>query len=225
MASIETASRLALDPLPDVDAWMPEIDGIAPPATIGDAGPAATAGDPGLLDPALPQAGPAGNAASALTGGPVAEDFAGARRLTGPAGATVVIDPELDAYYFESTRLTPIAALLQLPASAWTPVYSKSLAETRASSAPQPLARLRWFAGLVASPGVLAPALDPHARYQLIRWATIEREFPRHFRIAKQFLGHALTIDAAAAAADVSRAEVVDYVNAGIAGRRLKVVA
>lgn len=206
MATVETASSLAPDPLPDLAAWMPDIDGSA-------------------LDAVPSNAGQRRNAATALLASPAIGEFAGARRLTGPDGATLVVDPEADAYYFESTRPAALAALLRLPASAWAPAYSKSLAETRASSAAQPLARLRWFAGLLSSPGILAPTLERGARYRLLRWATIEREYPRHFRIAKQFLEHAITIDAAATAAGVPVAEVIDYVNAGAASQRLTVVA
>lgn len=223
--SLETATRLAPDPLPDLDAWMPSMDGVAPPeapAIVGrDWYPAPA--DAASSDPAAP--GPVATAATALAAGLGIDGPAGARRLTGPAGATLMVDPELHLYYFESTRLLPLAALLSLPAPAWTPVYSKSLAETRGSSPGQPLVRLRWFAGLVASPGVLNPALDRHARFQLGSWQAIEREFPRHFRIAKQFFGHAVTIDAAATAAGATLEEVIDYVNAGIASRHLQAVA
>lgn len=224
--SLDAASRLATDPMPDPRDWIPAMDGIVSPGAIDSAGgaaPAATANAPrGDNDDA---SAARGSAAIAFLTGPAADGFAGALRITGAEGATLVVDPERDAYYFESTRLLPLAPLLALPAAAWTPVYSKSLAETRGNSAAQALARLRWFAGLVASPGVLDPALDRNARFQLAHWVTIEREFPRHFRIAKQFFGCAVTIVEAAAAASVTTAEVVDYVNAGIRSGALKIAA
>lgn len=205
---------------------MPGIARTTSSRTTGAAAawPAPEFPDPGT-HPKGPEAASAGSAATWLLAGSAASGFAGACRVTGHDGATLVVDPESGGYYFESTWLLPLAALLSLPAAAWTPVFAKSLDETRNSGTAQPLERLRWFAGLVASPGVLNPALERGARYRLDHWMAIEREFPRHFRIAKQFLDHATTVDDAAAATDVPTAAAIDYVNAGIASGRLRIVA
>lgn len=159
------------------------------------------------------------NAAEALT----LDSFSGARKLTGTDGAELVVDPQQNAYYFESNSLKPLAALLQQQASAWTPVYSDALNATRAANPAQRLERLRWYAGLIATPGILSRVLDRAGRYQLSRWPETEREFPKHFRIAKEMLRNASTSDEIVTASGMPYDEVVDYINASYAGGRLDV--
>ncbi|HET7930979.1 MAG TPA: hypothetical protein VFL63_06290 [Rhodanobacteraceae bacterium] len=146
----------------------------------------------------------------------------GARKLVGIDGAELVVDPEKDAYYFESTSLKPLESLLQQPTTNWTPVYSEALKSVRAAQTAQPLERLRWFAGLVATPGILGRRLLSGARYKLARWPETEREFPRHFRIAKAMSKDPATIEEIAAASGTSLEEVTDYVNACHAAGRLE---
>lgn len=144
-----------------------------------------------------------------------------AQRLTGPDGAELVIDPECDKYYFESTSLKPLAALLQQPVDQWQPVYSKALADIREAGAPQPLERLRWYAGLIATPAVLDRRLSRNAPYKLARWPQTEREFPKHFRVAKAMFNKAATLEQIAEESSVSYDDVVDYINASHAAGRL----
>lgn len=47
----------------------------------------------------------------------------------------------------------------------------------------QPLARLLWLAALGGNAGK-TPVGGPNARFRLRKWPQIEREFPKHFRIA-----------------------------------------
>lgn len=180
---------------------------------------------------AIPESGavaePAGvgpvNAAEALALALSHGTFSSARKLTGPDGAELVVDPDKDAYYFESTSLKPLAVLLQQPAAAWIPVYSEALRAARAASgAPQPLARLRWYAGLIATPGILSRALSRAVRYKLSNWPETEREFPKHFRIAKEMVKDAATVDEIVAASGMPHEEVVDFVNACFAAGRLE---
>jgi hypothetical protein len=163
------------------------------------------------------------NAAEALALSLSHGTFSGARKLTGADGAELVVDPARDAYYFESTSLKPIDALLQQPAAAWTPVYSEALRRARAASgAPQPLARLRWYSGLIATPGILSRALSRAVRYRLSNWPETEREFPKHFRIAKEMVKIPITVDEIVAASGTPYEDVVDYVNACFAAGRLE---
>lgn len=161
------------------------------------------------------------NAAEALA----LDKFSAARKLVGTDGAELVVDPEQDAYYFESTSLKPLAALLQQPASAWTPVYSEAVNAARIANTAQPLARLRWYAGLIATPGILSRELSRAGHYKLARWPETEREFPRHFRIATAMLKQPAAPDEIAAASGMPYEEVVDYINASHAGGRLEAVA
>lgn len=186
---------------------------------------AATAdGDTPTLESPTPEAidlseeiGPV-NAAEALA----LDTFSAVHKLIGPDGAELVVDPAQNAYYFESTSLKPLAALLQQPASAWTPVYSEAVKAVRAANTAQPLDRLRWYAGLIATPGILSRRLSRTGRYKLSRWPETEREFPRHFRIATAMLKLPVTSDEIAAASDAPYEEVVDYINASHAGGRLE---
>jgi hypothetical protein len=184
-----------------------------------------------ILDDGMPEApAPAASAepAAALPG-PVnaAEAFAlgmatTARKLTGPDGAELVIDPERGAYHFESTSLKPLTVILQQAAQQWTPVYSEGLSAARATHPAQPLERLLWFAGLIATPGILGRRLIRAERYQLTRWPETEREFPKHFRIAKALLKEPATADEITAASGMPYEDVVDYMNASDAAGRLQ---
>lgn len=161
------------------------------------------------------------NAAEALALARAQRTFSSPRKLTGADGAELVVDPGQDAYYFESTSLKPLTALLQQPASAWIPIAAEAVAAARAADAAQPLERLRWYAGLVATPGILGRSLDRNDHYKLSHWPETEREFPRHFRIARAMLEEAANIEQIAAASGAEYEEVADYINASFASGRL----
>jgi hypothetical protein len=188
--------------MPDVDlssAEIPESEPVAKPELVGPV-----------------------NAAEALAWSLDQGTFSGARKLTGPDGAELVVDPGNNAYHFESSSLRPLAALLEQPASAWTPIYSEALKNVRATHPAQPLERLRWYAGLIATPGILSRKLNRNERYKLSRWPETEREYPKHFRIAKEMLKEAATVDAIVATSGMPYEEVVDYVNASFAAGRIE---
>ncbi|MGN6312419.1 MAG: hypothetical protein ACTHMO_01510 [Rhodanobacteraceae bacterium] len=128
------------------------------------------------------------------------------------AGSELVIDPERDVYYAEEA-LKPLKEPLEQKPSALQPLDAAALTAARQRK-PYPLARLRWFAGLVATPGILARGLHYGERYKLARWPQTEREFPRHFRIATAMMKEPATPADLAAASGVPVAEVIDYVNA-----------
>lgn len=182
-----------------------------------DPGTATVLPERGEIDAMDSPAGPV-NAAEAL----VLDAVSGARRLVGPDGAELVLDPEHDAYYFETTSLKPLAPLLQQNAGNWLPIYSEALQRVREANAAQPLERLRWYAGLIATPGILARRLVSGARYKLARWPETEREFPRHFRIARAMLKLPATAEEIAAASETSLDEAIDYINASHAAGRLE---
>lgn len=161
------------------------------------------------------------NAAEALALALSQGTFSSPRKLTGPDGAELVVDPEQNAYHFESTALKSLAGLLALPASAWVPVYSEAVKAARANHPAQPLERLRWYAGLVATPGILSRKLNRDERYKLSRWPETEREFPKHFRIAKAMFNRAATPDEIATESGVPWEDVVDFINASQAAGRL----
>ncbi len=89
--------------------------------------------------------------------------------------------------------------------------------EATALGTAQPLARLRWFAHLLAGHGALLPAYDSSAAYRLNKWPQTEREFPKHFRIATVMMKGPATIAEITAASAVSAEEVADFINANLA--------
>lgn len=124
----------------------------------------------------------------------------------------LVIDPQHDVYYADAA-LKPLTESLQRAPDALHPLDGAAL-ETARQRKPQPLARLRWFAGLIATPGVLARGLREDERYKLTRWPQTEREFPRQFRIATAMMKEAATPADLAAACGVPLSDVIDYINA-----------
>ncbi len=78
----------------------------------------------------------------------------------------------------------------------------------------QPLPRLQWYGALVAGQG--GAALDMTLRYRLSKWPQTEREFPKHFRIATVMMKGPATIDEIANAANLTQAEVADFINANL---------
>ena len=78
----------------------------------------------------------------------------------------------------------------------------------------QPYSRLVWFAHLMRGEGNLDPALRADARYRLNRWPLVEREFPRHFRIATAMMRGIGSLEEIAAQSTASVADVADFINA-----------
>ena len=180
--------------------------------------------EPAQVEATEVEVGPV-NAAEALALALVQGTFSSPRKLVGPDGAELVVDPEKDVYHFEATALKPLAALLQQPASAWTPIYSEALNAARAANPAQPLGRLRWYAGFIATPGILGRKLNRSERYKLTRWPETEREYPKHFRLAKEMVKDYATVDEIVAASGMTYEEVVDYMNGSFADGRLQAAA
>lgn len=137
------------------------------------------------------------------------------------ADCDLVVDSEHGVYY-AGDALKPLQDPLERKPSSLHTLDAAELATVRQRK-PLPLARLRWFAGLVATPGILARGLQEDERYKLSRWPQTEREFPRHFRIATAMMKQAATPAELAVASGVPLAEVIDYINASKAAGWLAV--
>lgn len=75
---------------------------------------------------------------------------------------------------------------------------------------PQPMVRLQWLGGLLSG--------NPtHGAFRLRKWPQIEREYPRHFRIATIMMKSAASAGEIAQAAGVPEEEVRDFINASLA--------
>jgi len=132
--------------------------------------------------------------------------------MQGPDGTLVQLDPERGGYTGPST-LKPLKALLGMSLDQATRLQPDAVEHMREAPA-LPLTRLLWFAALSATPGKLASSLDPQGRYHLARWPQIEREFPRHFRIATAMMKGPGTLGDIASLANAPVGDVADFINA-----------
>ena len=78
----------------------------------------------------------------------------------------------------------------------------------------QPLVRLAWLCGLASGDGTLSGGRDPNERYKLLKWPQIEREFPKHFRIATVMMKGPQLLTEIAETSGATLAEVSDFINA-----------
>ncbi|HET8899669.1 MAG TPA: hypothetical protein VFN09_12935 [Rhodanobacteraceae bacterium] len=123
-----------------------------------------------------------------------------------------VLDPEQETYHGPAT-LKPLKDAMQRPLDRFAAVDVVALAAARKTPS-QPLSRLRWYAGLLAAPGQLHDGLAVDGRYMLARWPQIEREFPRHFRIATAMMKQPGTVQEIATASGAPEPDVADFINA-----------
>lgn len=128
----------------------------------------------------------------------------------------LVIDSGNDRYYGGLT-LKPLLPYCQgrIDRSEWKPIPAAELEALRNSGSGLPISRLLWLYTLGTSNGVaLLPGLDTNARFKLMKWPQIEREFPKHFRIATAMMKAPSLLVEVAEFAGATLSEVIDFVNA-----------
>ncbi|MDZ4814261.1 MAG: hypothetical protein SGI99_16875 [Pseudomonadota bacterium] len=128
----------------------------------------------------------------------------------------LIVDPSGDRYYGGLT-LKPLLPYCQgrIERAEWKSVPEKELNALRSGGSGLPLLRLIWLYTLGTSNGVaLLPGLDANVRYKLLKWPQIEREFPKHFRIATAMMKAPTLLAEVADFAGASINEVFDFVNA-----------
>jgi hypothetical protein len=141
--------------------------------------------------------------------------LAQAMRLRSDSAPDLTIDPGNNLYYAEGTAraLTPYFQRV-IALEEWQPVDYAELSALQASGKGQPYARLLWLHHALGSNGRLSPELDIDAKYKLNRWPQIEREFPKHFRIATMMMKQPATLTEIAEQNGASLADVIDFTNA-----------
>ena len=103
-----------------------------------------------------------------------------------------------------------------LDGHAWQPLSVAEFGNLRKTiGGTQPLGRLVWLAALGASGGEITGGA-PGTRYRLSKWPQIEREFPKHFRIATTMMKGFHDADTVAQQSGVSLAEVNDFIAASL---------
>jgi hypothetical protein len=132
------------------------------------------------------------------------------------AGAPeLALDPAAKVFHAD-TSLRPLAAYCTrtIAREDWLPLDATDLTRLQAAGKAQPYARLLWLCHALGSNGHLAPGLDINAKYKLARWPQIEREFPKHFRIATVMLKQPATLTEVAEQSGATLADVIDFTNA-----------
>lgn len=217
----------ALAPTPD-PAPAPEA---APPT----AGPPPTASAPAASEPAS-KPNPSADYIAAVTTGQMAamqqlaphdprvSDYLPPGVLGGPAklqisGAPVLaFDPGTQTYAGSAT-LKPLLPYVEavIRESAFTAINQAEFDQIKASSGgPQAYMRLLWLCGLTVGNGQLLPGFNPSKKFALTKWPQIEREYPKHFRLATVMMKGPALVREIAEASGVPEGEVIDFVNAGL---------
>jgi len=106
-------------------------------------------------------------------------------RLVHEGLPSIIIDPSRQRWY-AGVSLKPLAGWSKHPLRRDQMIHLDAEEFTNATEimAAQPYSRLIWFTRLSRSEGNLDAGLPSDARYRLTRWPQVEREFPKHFRIA-----------------------------------------
>ena len=206
-------------PAPMRPANAETYDASAAPSAANDAKPAKiTAERPAqIVAPMPPKAEPPRPQAcfiDELLGALDASD--GPVRLVHEGLPSIIIDPARQRWYAGVGGLKPLAGWSKYPFSRDQLIHldAAEFAGAIEIMSAQPYSRLVWFARLMRSEGNLEPGLPADARYRLTRWPQVEREFPKHFRIATQMMRGTGSIEEIAAQSTAGVADVVDFINA-----------
>jgi hypothetical protein len=187
---------------------------VAPPAPVAQPSPAAAAPvtppAPAVIEVTPPPATDR-RLSDWLADGALAQ----AVRLTMGDAPELVLDPGNKTYYADGTArvLTPYFKRA-ITLEEWQPVEYAALAALQSSGKGQPYSRLLWLFHALGSNGRLVPDLDVDAKYKLSRWPQIEREFPKHFRIATVMMKQPATLTEIADQSGANLADVIDFTNA-----------
>lgn len=197
------------------------------------AGPAQAQTAPATPKPA---ADPAADYMAAVTTGQMAamqpmvahepriSDFLTGNALGGPSkvqlpGAPLLaFDPATQTYAGAAT-LKPLMPYMEaiLSESDFTAIDGAEFERIKAASGgAQPYMRLLWLCGLSVGRGRLLPGTGPGKKFVLTKWPQIEREYPKHFRLATVMMKGPATINELSEQSGVPEPDVIDFVNAGL---------
>ncbi|MEZ5465733.1 MAG: hypothetical protein R3F22_11055 [Lysobacteraceae bacterium] len=142
----------------------------------------------------------------------------GAVKLSMDGAPTLILDPQQQVY------IGPQALKGFLPycdrviqRDDWTAISPGELEKARADGGSQPYVRLRFLCGLAMGGGELVDGFSADDKYKLLKWPQIEREYPKHFRIATVMMKGPQTPAEITEASGASASEVADFINAYLA--------
>jgi hypothetical protein len=155
---------------------------------------------------------------------PHVSDYLSSQALGGPAklqlpGAPVLAFDPASRTYTGSAALKPLLPYVQavVNESAVEAIDMAEFDRIKASSGgAQPYMRLLWLCGHSIANGELLPGYSSTRKFVLSKWPQIEREFPKHFRIATVMMKGPALVKDIAEISGVSAAEVVAFINAGL---------
>jgi hypothetical protein len=152
-------------------------------------------------------------------------DFLAQGRLAGPAllrreGAPALALDPASRTWTGSATLKPLVPLLDLPLTVddFASIDDAEFERLKAAGGgAHPYLRLLWLAGLVAGRGQLLPGYLPTKKFVLTKWPQIEREYPKHFRIATVMMKGPALLREIVEQSGVPEGDAADFVNAGLA--------
>lgn len=141
--------------------------------------------------------------------------LSGPVRLRRAGAPDLLLDPATQTYAGSAT-LKPLLPWVESEVTAADAQAIDAFVFEAQRAGAQPYMRLLWLCGLAAGAGQLLPGFAPSRKLVLTRWPQIEREFPRHFRIATVMMKGPALVQDIAEASGATPAEVCDFVNAGL---------
>jgi len=145
-----------------------------------------------------------------MLGGPV--------RLHSPGAPVLALDPGTQTYS-GSASLKPLLPYVEavIRENQLEAISHTEWEEIKAAGGgAQPYMRLLWLCGLVVGKGNLLPGYAANKKFVLTKWPQIEREFPKHFRLATVMMKGPALVSEIAEQAGVPESDAADFVNAGI---------
>ena len=141
--------------------------------------------------------------------------LAAAVRIRSAGAPDLILDPGHKTYYVEGNlrALAPHCGRI-VAHDELHEVSPVELARLQASGKGQPYVRLVWLSHVLGSGGHPAPGIDVNAKFKMSRWPQIEREFPKHFRIATVMMKQPATLGEIAEQSGATLGDVVDFTNA-----------
>lgn len=142
----------------------------------------------------------------------------GPAKLQLPGAPLLAFDPASQTYAGSAT-LKPLLPYVDavIRESEFTAIDQSEFERIKASSGgAQPYMRLLWLCGLSVCNSQLLPGFSPTRKFLLTKWPQIEREYPKHFRLATVMMKGPALVKEIAELSGVAESEVVDFVNAGL---------
>ena len=141
--------------------------------------------------------------------------LSGQVRLHQTGAPDLIIDNAEKTFYTDgSLRALESHCKRKIKPEDWHRLTPAEFTAAQSTIKPQPIARLLWLCHILGSHGHPAPGMDINAKYKLARWPQIEREFPKHFRIATVMMKQLATLNEVAEQSGATLADVVDFANA-----------